>query len=67
MKSNDVSVGWLVEVPPDRQLSPRQLQLTSFAASLSLQPGSDETRCGEITTVSSMASPRKAAVIAVWK
>ena len=51
-----------------RQLSPLQLQLTSFVSSLSEQPRSlfDAIR-GEMTTVSSRAPARNAAAVAVLK
>jgi hypothetical protein len=66
-KSNDVRSGWLAAVPPERQLSPVQLQLTSFAASVSRQlPAADATR-GEITTESSSAPARNVAATAVEK
>src|ERR1041385_8565626 len=45
MKSKEVSLSVLVDVPPLRQLSPPQLQLTSLASSLSRQlPEADAMR-----------------------
>jgi len=62
-----VSSGWLAAAPPDRQLSPVQLQLTSFGASVSWQlPAADAIR-GEITTESSSRPARNAAETAVEK
>jgi hypothetical protein len=63
MKSNDVTSGCVAATPPERQLSPLQLHPTSFGSSLSLQA----VNRGEITTVSSRAPPRNAAVVAVVK
>ncbi len=63
MRSNDESSGWLAALPPDRQLSPLQLQSTSFGSGLSMQA----MMCGAMTTVSSIAPSRKAAAIAVAK
>ena len=52
----------LIETPPDRQLSPLQLQLTSFCAIESRHPRpSFDANRGEITRVSPSASPRNAA------
>ena len=58
MKSNDASAGSLVAAPPARQLSPPQLQLTSFGCSLSAQSGSEERNAGAITRVSPSAPAR---------
>src|SRR5262245_7842333 len=67
-KSNDVSLSALADVPPLRQLSPPQLQLTSLGSSLSRQlpPPADATR-GAITIVSSSAPARNAAAREVRK
>ena len=62
-KSHDESAGWLVDVPPDLQLSPPQGQLISFVSSVSLP----HTMCGAITIVSAVAPARKAAALAVSK
>ena len=67
MKSNDVRLLSLAATPPDRQLSPTQLQLTSFGASWSWQRPSADAIRGAITTVSSSAFARNAAVVAVRK
>ena len=54
--------------PPERQLSPEQLQLISFAASVSVQPRPLlDAKRGEITIVSSKAPARKVAASAVRK
>ena len=66
-KSNDVRAGFFGAEPPERQLSPVQLQLTSLASSVSWQLPSLDAIRGEITTVSSSARPRNAAVVAVVK
>jgi hypothetical protein len=62
-----VRSGWLAAVPPDRQLSPVQLQLTSLVSSLSRQLPAADAILGEITTVSAIAPARKAAAVAVEK
>jgi hypothetical protein len=68
MKSYDVRRGSLDATPPERQLSPPQLQLTSFAASSSRQPlPSLEANRGEITSESSSPPARNAAAKAVRK
>jgi hypothetical protein len=61
MNSNDVRLGWLTEVPPERQLSPVQLQLTSFGASTSWQLPAFDAMRGEMTTESSSAPAMNAA------
>src|ERR1019366_8302325 len=67
VKSNDVNFSLLVAVPPERQLSPVQLQVTSLGANWSRQlPVLDAMR-GAMTMVSSSAPPRKAAARAVRK
>jgi len=67
MKSNDERSLLPGAAPPERQLSPPQLQLISFSASASRQlPSADATR-GAITIESSSAAARKAAAVAVWK
>ena len=67
MKSNDVRSLWLAATPPERQLSPPQLQLTSFSARTSRQlPSADATR-GAMTIASSSAPARNAAAVAVAK
>ena len=63
MKSNDERSGCVTAIPPERQLSPVQLQPTSFGCSLSLQA----VKRGEITTASSSAPARNAAAVTVLK
>ena len=53
------------DAPPERQLSPPQLQLISFSASGSWQLPSAEATRGAMTMVSSSAPARKAAAVAV--
>src|SRR5262249_22223500 len=66
-KSNDVRSLFTGDTPPERQLSPPQLQLTSFVSSASRQlPSADAIR-GAITIESSSAPARNAAVVAVRK
>src|ERR1035437_6980276 len=65
VKSNEVNFSWLVAVPPERQLSPAQLQLTSLGANWSRQLPALEARCGAMTMVSSSAPLRNAAARAV--
>src|SRR5258708_13559132 len=68
IKSYEVSSLLLAETPPDRQLSPEQLQLISFAASVSLHPRpSLDAKRGAITIVSSSALARNAAASPVRK
>ena len=62
-KSNEDRSGWLAAAPPERQLSPLQLQTTSFGSGLSWQA----MMCGAMTTASSSAPARKAAAVAVAK
>src|SRR3954463_12891888 len=67
MKSKDVRSLWLGGHHHERQLSPPQLQLTSFGASTSRQPPSADATRGAITTASSSAPARNAAAVAVAK
>src|SRR2546427_12663028 len=59
MKSNDERSGVVAAMPPERQLSPLQLQPTSFGSSLSLHA----VKRGAIPTVSSSAPARNAAEV----
>src|ERR1017187_5682642 len=67
VKSNDVNFSLLAAVPPERQLSPAQLQLTSLGANWSWQLPVLEATRGAMTMVSSSAPPRNAAARAVRK
>src|SRR6266849_2218316 len=68
IKSYDVNSLLLAETPPDRQVSPEQLQLISFAARVSLHPRpSLDARRGAITIVSLSAPARNAAASPVRK
>src|SRR2546421_293033 len=68
IKSYDVSLLLLVATPPERQLSPEQLQLISSAATVSRQPRlSFDAKRGAIMIVSSNALARKPAASALRK
>ena len=65
-KSKDVTAGWVIEGPPERQVL--QCQLISFSARASRHPvPSLLAMRGEMTSVFSSAPPRKAAAVAVRK
>jgi hypothetical protein len=68
MKSYDVSSRLPAAMPPERQLSPEQLQLTSSDARVSRHPLlSSDAKRGATTMVSSSAPARNAAASAVRK
>ena len=67
MKPKEVRSGSLAAAPPERQLSPSQLQLTSCGSSLSLQSPWADRNVGAITMVSPSAPAMNAAPVAVRK